>query len=213
MSGKAPEPSYASNENEHLETNASTPSKGAEVSPIETDETLLDLTGTSADPHPRSKKKSTRTKTENTDSANKRNKPNKATRKVKNQLEADDYFGEQYCKTADLPDPAESLKALATGVIEVIAGTRQIEQLARWLSDDVYQRLQNRARKAESQRAVQGQKARYQNLSVGGLRTSSPRDGVIESVVLLNSINRTRAVTIRLEGINSRWRATSVSVL
>jgi hypothetical protein len=48
---------------------------------------------------------------------------------------------------------------------------------------------------------------------VGGLRTCSPRDGVIESGVLLSSRSRTRAVTIRLEGINSRWRATSVSVL
>jgi hypothetical protein len=139
-------------------------------------------------------------------------KPSK-TRKVKNLIEAEEYFGVQYSSTADLPDPAESLKALATGVVEVIAGIRQVEQLARWLTDEVYQRLQVRARKAEAQRAEQGIKAHYQNLSVSGLRTSSPRDGVIESVVLLNSPHRTRAVTIRLEGINSRWRATSVSVL
>jgi hypothetical protein len=134
-------------------------------------------------------------------------------RNVVNPIEAEEFFGEQYSRTADLPDPAESLKALATGVIEVISGTRQVDQLARWLSDDVYQRLQVRARKAEAQRVQQGVKAHYQNLSVGGFRTSSPRDGVIESVVLLNSKTRTRAVTIRLEGINSRWRATSVSVL
>lgn len=134
-------------------------------------------------------------------------------RNVTNPIESDEFFGEQYSSTADLPDPAESLKALATGVIEVISGTRQVDQLARWLSDDVYQRLQLRARKAQAQRVEQGVSAHYQNLSVGGLRTSSPRDGVIESVVLLNSKTRTRAVTIRLEGINSRWRATSVSVL
>jgi len=208
MSGKAPEPGFASNENENLETNASSSSEGAEASPIQPDETLLDLTGNPEAPqHPRSKKKSKTNQPPTT------NKAKKSKRKVRNQLEADDYFGEQYCKTSDLPDPAENLKALATGVVEVIAGTRQIEQLARWLSDDVYQRLQTRARKAESQRAVQGVKARYQNLSIGGLRTSSPRDGVIESVVLLSTTNRTRAVTIRLEGINSRWRATSVSVL
>lgn len=138
--------------------------------------------------------------------------PKKA-RKVRNQIESDDYFGAQYYRTSDLPDPVESLKALATGVVEVIAGTRQVDQLARWLTDDVYQRLQYRARRAEAQRVEQGVKAHYQNLIVGGLRTSSPRDGVIESVVLLSSKSRTRAVTIRLEGINARWRATSVSVL
>ena len=138
--------------------------------------------------------------------------PRKA-RKVRNPIESEEYFGVQYSKTSELPDPVESLKVLATGVVEVIAGTRQVEQLARWLSDDVYQRLQFRARRAEAQRAEQGIKAHYQNLSVGGLRTSSPRDGVIESVILLSSKSRTRAVTIRLEGINARWRATSVSVL
>jgi hypothetical protein len=138
--------------------------------------------------------------------------PKKA-RKVKNLIESEDYFGVQYSQTKDLPDPVESLKALATGVVEVIAGTRQVDQLARWLSDEVYQRLQFRARRAEAQRVEQGIKAHHQNLRVGGLRTSSPRDGVIESVVLLSSRSRTRAVTIRLEGINSRWRATSVSVL
>jgi hypothetical protein len=137
----------------------------------------------------------------------------KKTRKVKNPIESEEYFGVQYSKTSDLPDPVESLKVLATGVVEVIAGTRQVEQLARWLSDDVYQRLQYRARRAEAQRMEQGIKAHYQNLSVGGLRTCSPRDGVIESVILLSSKSRTRAVTIRLEGINARWRATSVSVL
>lgn len=137
----------------------------------------------------------------------------KKTRNVRNQIESDDFFGAQYNRTCDLPDPVESLKALATGVVEVIAGTRQVDQLARWLTDDVYQRLQYRARRAEAQRVEQGVKAHYQNLIVGGLRTSSPRDGVIESVVLLSSKSRTRAVTIRLEGINSRWRATSVSVL
>jgi hypothetical protein len=135
------------------------------------------------------------------------------TRKVRNPIESEEYFGVQYSKTSDLPDPVESLKVLATGVVEVIAGTRQVEQLARWLSDDVYQRLQYRARRAEAQRTEQGIKAHYQNLSVGGLRTCSPRDGVIESVILLSSKSRTRAVTIRLEGINARWRATSVSVL
>jgi hypothetical protein len=146
-------------------------------------------------------------------SGQRQTRPTKPGRRVRNPIESEEYFGIQYSRTSELPDPVESLKALATGVVEVIAGTRQVDQLARWLTDDVYQRLQFRARRAEAQRVEQGVKAHYQNLSVGGLRTSSPRDGVIESVILLSSKSRTRAVTIRLEGINARWRATSVSVL
>jgi hypothetical protein len=66
---------------------------------------------------------------------------------------------------------------------------------------------------ARQQRALLGKKAMIQRFSIQNVHNSSPRDGVIESVVLLNSSSRTRAVTIRLEGINSRWRATQVSVL
>jgi hypothetical protein len=102
---------------------------------------------------------------------------------------------------------------LATGVVEVIAGTRQIDQLARLLSDEVYQRLSRRAIEARQMRDAAGQKTHYQNFSIRNMMSTSPRDGVIESVVLLNAQRRTRAVTIRLEGINNRWRATSVSVL
>lgn len=139
------------------------------------------------------------------------NKP--AQHRIKNLVQAEDFFGPQYNKTADLPNPETSLQVLATGVVEVIAGTRQIDQLARLLSDEVYQRLARRAVEARQLRDATGQKAHYQNFSIRNMMSTSPRDGVIESVVLLNAQRRTRAVTIRLEGINNRWRATSVSVL
>jgi len=133
--------------------------------------------------------------------------------RIKNLVESNDYFGPQYNSTNELPNPDASLQVLATGVVEVIAGTRSIDQLARLLSDEVYQRLSRRAIEARQRRDALGQKTHYQNFSVLNMMNSSPRDGVIESVVLLNAQRRTRAVTIRLEGINNRWRATSVSVL
>jgi hypothetical protein len=139
------------------------------------------------------------------------NKPKQ--QRIKNLVQAEEFFGPQYNSTEELPDPDPSLRILATGVVEVIAGTRQVDQLARLLSDDVYQRLSRRAIEARNLRIATGQKTRYQNFSIRNILNSSPRDGVIESVVLLNAQRRTRAVTIRLEGINNRWRATSVSVL
>ncbi|MEY4639464.1 MAG: hypothetical protein RLY13_462 [Actinomycetota bacterium] len=138
---------------------------------------------------------------------------NEIKRNVRNNFDAEEYFGQQWDSTKDLPDPEPSLKALATGVIEVIAGTRQLDQLSRLLSEDVYQRLGKRAHAARMARASKGTKARHQNFSVQKLHCESPRDGVIESVVIVNSPRRARAVTIRLEGINHRWRATAVSVL
>jgi hypothetical protein len=138
---------------------------------------------------------------------------------VKNPMEAEAYFGKQYTKTKDLPDPSPSLQAIATGVIEVIAGTRQVEQLSRFLSDDVYQRLAKRsleAQAARKEKAAGNPDARpvmRPNFMVKTIHNTSPCDGVIESVVLINGSKRTRAISIRLEGINSRWRATVVNVI
>lgn len=134
-------------------------------------------------------------------------------RVVKNLMEAAEFFGRQYTSTADLPNPEPSLISLATGVFEVIYGTRQVEQLSRILSDGVYQTISKKAIEARAIRESRGEKARYQNIRVHAIRNQSPRDGVIESVVLVDIHQRTKAVAIRLEGINSRWRATSVSVL
>ena len=142
---------------------------------------------------------------------NKNNKEQK--RNVTNPIEEEEFFGQQYDRTEDLPDPTNSLQAVATGVVEVIAGTRQVDQLARFLTEEVYQRLSLRAKMAREDRESKGIKARYQTFRIQRIAQESPRDGVIESVVVVNSAHRTRAVTIRLEGINHRWRATSVSVL
>jgi hypothetical protein len=137
----------------------------------------------------------------------------KKPRVVKNQLDEADYFGEQYCKTEDLESPDKLLRMLAPAVVEVIAGARNITQLAAHLSEEVYGRLRDRAIKVAQDRAKRGEIAKTPNLRVGSMKNQEPRDGVVESVVLVQSPTRTRAVTIRLEGINHRWRATSVSVI
>jgi hypothetical protein len=139
-----------------------------------------------------------------------KNSPN---RRVKNPLDEAEFFGKQYNTNAELPDPSKNLALLAMGVVEVIAGTRGVEQLARFLNEDVYQKLAARAQQAKEERLRNGKPARYPKFYVKNMRNQSPRDGVIESVVLLDSPKRLRAVAIRLEGFNNRWRATSVSVL
>ena len=140
------------------------------------------------------------------------NKPKRA-RIVKNKMQEADYFGEQYCKSEDLDSPDQLLRMLAPAVVEVIAGVRNISQLAAHLSEDVYGRLRDRSVKVAQERARHGQAVLAPTLRVSKVKKQEPRDGVVESVVLVQSPTRTRAVTIRLEGINHRWRATSVSVL
>jgi hypothetical protein len=42
---------------------------------------------------------------------------------------------------------------------------------------------------------------------------SSPVDGVVEAVVIVQGPARTRAVALRLEGMDGRWRTTSLALL
>lgn len=138
----------------------------------------------------------------------------KPIRKVTNPLEQAEYFGKQYTKSADLPDPGELLKVLACGIVQVLAGERPVDQLAKMVTADLYAQLRDAALVNMRKRLYSPGKpnARLQ-IEVRRVRLEAPRDGVIESVVLLHSDSRTRAVAIRLEGLNARWQATMVNVL
>lgn len=125
----------------------------------------------------------------------------------------DEYFAPQPAPRADLPDPRPLLQNLTQSVIEVIAGARDITQLARWITADVHTVLLKRAILAERARRVRGVPGSVPLISIGTVTVSEPRDGIVESVVMVHGRARSRAVAIRLEGLDGRWRATSVSVL
>jgi hypothetical protein len=136
-----------------------------------------------------------------------------ATRKASKPLDSDDYFGIEFVNSDELGDPRPILAFLAQSVIETLAGIRDIEQCARWLSDGVYQQLRQKSLASSRFRAESSVKAMRPNLVVGKISVFSPRPGVIEGVVIVHNIGRARAVAIRLEGYNGRWRARSVAVL
>lgn len=124
-----------------------------------------------------------------------------------------EFFAPQRTVAAELPDPEPLLRNLSLGVLEVLAGARDVEQLARWLTEDAYRKLtvrSNLAARARSARGVAAARPAYTLLS---LRHSSPADGVIEAVVVVAGAARTRAIAIRLEGMDHRWRATSLALL
>jgi hypothetical protein len=127
--------------------------------------------------------------------------------------ESDEYFGNQFAEMSQLGDPNPVLAFLAQAVIETLAGVRDIDQSARWLSDSVYQQLRQRSLASKRSRLDKNQSAMRPNLVIGKISSFSPRDGVVEGVVIVHNRDRARAVAIRLEGYNGRWRAKSVAVL
>ncbi|MDR6866371.1 hypothetical protein J2Y69_000963 [Microbacterium resistens] len=122
-------------------------------------------------------------------------------------------FAPQPTPSEELPDPLPLVQGLTHGVLEVLAGVREVDQLARWFTADAYRTLTIRAglsARARSARGIVPTRPVYRILST---HCSSPADGVVESVVVVAGAARTRAVVIRLEGMDRRWRATTLAVL
>jgi len=125
----------------------------------------------------------------------------------------EDYFGLQPSSRGQLPDPEPLLINLTRCVIEVLAGARELDQLARWVSDDVYRHLLKRVVLSNRARAIKGLQAQRPTISIGRVTVTEPRDGVVEAVVIVHSKVRVRAVALRLEGLDNRWRASAINVL
>jgi hypothetical protein len=127
--------------------------------------------------------------------------------------DGDEFFGAQPATRAVLPNPEPLLENLTRCVIEILAGARDLEQIARWVDDDVYRHLPLRLAGAGREHNPFEQVARAPNFAIGSMSICEPRDGVVEAVVIVIGKARTRAVALRLEGFDTRWRATAINVL
>lgn len=113
----------------------------------------------------------------------------------------------------DLPDARLFAQNLARCVVEVLAGTRQLDQLARWITDDVYAHLLLRDSLARRGRAARGETPARLALTMGSTVMSTPVEGVVDAVVIIHGRARSRAVALRLETFGARWRASAIHVL
>lgn len=136
-----------------------------------------------------------------------------AVRAITPRFAPDDFFDHQPTPTSALPDPQPLLENLTRCVIEILAGARELDQIARWLSDDVYRHLLKRVVLSSRARQAKGAAALRPTFTIGSILVCEPRDGVVEASVVVRGRARVRAVALRLEGLDSRWRATAVHVL
>ncbi len=134
-------------------------------------------------------------------------------RAIAPRLDDEDLFGRQPAGTDELPDPRPLLENLTRCVIEIIAGARDLEQIARWVDDTVYTTLLKRVVVSAQARQAAKRAAARPVFTLGSVVLCEPRDGVVEAVVTVHGRARTRAVALRLEGLDRRWRATAIHVL
>ncbi len=125
----------------------------------------------------------------------------------------DEFFGHQPTSTSTLPDPQPLIENLTRCVIEILAGARDLEQISRWVTDEVYRHLLKRVVLSTRARDARGRTPVRPTFVIGSTTLCEPRDGVVEAVVIVRGRARTRAVAIRLEGLDRRWRASAINVL
>ncbi|WP_382307376.1 Rv3235 family protein [Herbiconiux sp. UC225_62] len=112
-----------------------------------------------------------------------------------------------------LSDPKPLAESLARCVVEILSGTRDLDQISRWLSADVYAHLLKRVVLSARARQARGEAPSRLAFTMGSTVLCEPQDGIVDAVVIVHGRARSRAVAIRLEALDSRWRASAVHVL
>ena len=128
-------------------------------------------------------------------------------------VELSEFFAPQRTSSTALPEPEPFLRNITRGVLEVLAGVREVDQLARWLTEEPYRKLVTRSNLAARARSARGMPAKRPVHAILSVHESSPADGIVEAVVVVRGPARTRALAVRLEGMDGRWRATSLALL
>jgi hypothetical protein len=120
----------------------------------------------------------------------------------------DDEPGLTLTGRAELPDPRQWAARLAQGVLEVAAGARPSSQLWRWTTQEVLDDVRQRSRPAT---LLDSQRRRAQvPAMVRSVHLCEPADGVVEATAIVMGRLRTRALALRLEGLNGRWLCTAL---
>jgi hypothetical protein len=120
----------------------------------------------------------------------------------------DDDFGPQPTARADLPDPRPWTRRLTQAVAEVLAGARPAGQLARYATLDVLEHLERSTGRLGQ--AGSGGRAVPMRPVVASVHVSEPADGVAEVCAVVDTGPRRRALALRLEGLDGRWRCTQL---
>lgn len=125
-------------------------------------------------------------------------------------------FEPQFTPTSLLPDPGIFAMNLTRRAIEVISGSRDLAQIARWVTDDVFSALQEQVNARIRKMSLIPEEKHHRtvrNFTVSHVRLSQPREGIVEACLLVHGTKRMRAVALRLEGFDHRWRASSFTLL
>jgi hypothetical protein len=109
---------------------------------------------------------------------------------------------------ANLPDPAMWGRRLLVGIIETAGGRRPLQQLAALLSRSVAIGLG-----ADFERAAQSRHRHWTHAAtIRSVRACEPAEGIAELSATMQVGTRVRAIALRLEADDGRWRCTRLQL-
>jgi hypothetical protein len=111
--------------------------------------------------------------------------------------------------SGELPEPSVWARQFVQAAVEVAVGLRPAVQLARWTEDDVYAVLSRRCDVAARARRA-GRPVGQGRSRVRSVRAGEVRDGAVEVCAVVADATRHRAVALRMEGFDGRWRVTAL---
>ena len=109
-----------------------------------------------------------------------------------------------------LPDPTALSCAVVRAAVEVIRGERTVQQLARWVTPEIYDALARRTRIVLSADTSSADLARP--VTVRRARVMRLGPGAAEATVIVEDGDRVRAAAARLEARRGAWRVVALEI-
>lgn len=107
-------------------------------------------------------------------------------------------------------------RSIAVAALEVLQGTRPAQQLARWTTQEIVDKLRRRADLMQQRRLLEPAgapvHAAHQHSEVLRQRVCHVDDGIYEVALVVRDDARTRAVVLRVERPERAWRITVLDI-
>ncbi|MEO6502449.1 MAG: Rv3235 family protein [Jatrophihabitantaceae bacterium] len=117
-----------------------------------------------------------------------------------------DEFAARPTGRQELPEPAAFARRLVIGVVETATGRRSASQLRHHTSPTVQAGL------ARDAGRISRLGTTHRPATLHSLHITEPADGVAEVAAVLRVGDRFRALALRLEGLDGRWRCVRLQI-
>jgi len=109
-------------------------------------------------------------------------------------------------------DPRDFAHGIAQAVVDVLAGHRPATQLVRWARPDVFEAVRARAAISALRPGSGRSTTVVRRPVVRSVRTCQVTTTSVEAAAVIVEGERVRALAMRLEGVNGRWRLTALVI-